>query len=58
MLVCDFGVNVFLRISKDFMALIRGPMMMVTRCVSVRCYYCVKFCLLLGRISAGPEVSL
>ena len=35
MLVCDFGVIVFLRTSKDFMASIRGPMMMVTRCVSV-----------------------
>ena len=46
MLVCDFGVNVFLRTSKDFMASIRGPMMTVTRCVSVKCYYCVKFCCL------------
>ena len=35
MLVCDFGFNMFLRTSKEFMAAIRGPMMTVTRCVSV-----------------------
>ena len=35
MLVCDLGVFVFLRTTKDCMALIRGPMMTVTRCVSV-----------------------
>ena len=35
MLVCDFGVTVFLRTSKDCMASIRGPMMTVTRCVSL-----------------------
>ena len=33
--MCDLGVTVFLRTSKDCMASIRGPMMMVTRCVSV-----------------------
>ena len=57
--MCDFGVNVFLRTSKDCMASIRGPMMTVTRCVSIQMFLlCENYCLLLGWISAGTEVSL
>ena len=53
------GVNVLLRTSNVFMAAIKGPMMMVTRCVSIQMFLlCENYCLLLGWISAGTEVLL